>query len=186
MSTRYGLGEIVPEEGHSFEKKRNVFTASTTDELPQLSTVTPVYKLDALEMATWPSKKDPNPILGRRCHLPSPNHFTTFESRVVFRIPRLISCSMSVRQRAARVRVQGDSKPKGAGGHYKLSEVKKKATVNPVQRDIQVLDFIIETREFANPRCVHCDLFCASLGLALLDGRSVSVATSTLLTRVTW
>ncbi len=92
---------------------------------------------------------------------------------------------MSIRQRAARVRVQGDSKPKSDGGHYKRSEVTM-LLYSLSSLDIQVLDLFIDTWDFANPRCVHCDLFCASLGLALLDGRFVSVATSTYLTRVTW
>lgn len=63
MSTRYGLGGIVPEEGHTFEKKRNVSTASTTDET---ATVTPAsYKLDARGWRRG-TKNDPNPILGPR------------------------------------------------------------------------------------------------------------------------
>jgi len=93
---------------------------------------------------------------------------------------------MSIRQRATKAPVQGDSKSESvAGDHSKRSEVPK-PLYSLSSLDIKVLDLFIDTPDFANPRCVPCDLCRGPLSLALLVGYFDSVTTSTLLTRATW
>lgn len=141
----------------------------------------PSYKLDALDewrrgISFTDTKNDPNPSLG-------PRYFFAYHLHLLHHI---LSCPMSIRQRAARARVQGDSKPESvARDHSKGSEVSK-LLYSLSSLDIEVLDSFIDTLDFANPRRVPCDLCRGSLSRALLDGCFVSVTASTLLTRATW
>jgi len=145
----------------------------------------PSYKLDARltngDVASGHQKMTLTPVWGLvTSRLPL---YCTCRQHLLHHI---LSCPMSIRQRATRAPVQGDSKSESvAGDHSKPSEVSK-LLYSLSSLDIKVLDLFIDTPDFVNPRCVPCDLCRGPLSLALLVGYFDSVTTSTLLTRVTW